>query len=259
MTTQVGVRWLRVALGVLGVVLVLSVAGCGGNAQDTSTVGPASDTGAKAGGAKPASAKDPAARIAELEANDSRSTVEEAELERLKAGGGGAAPSSAASPAAGAIPGASQATQVAGTPPADSSKPPKRRRDPFAPWWDTNPVPPVLSLISPVRLAPPHVGEKPPEQKNVEIQEPPTLRVSGMMTGSGVYALLEGAEGQLVVKPGDSVGAYRVESIRPSAVVLKRQSGHITYTMVVPLSDASLGGTNTYGSGYARPGGTAPY
>jgi len=117
--------------------------------------------------------------------------------------------------------------------------------DPFAPWWNTvPPPPPAITLVEPYRIATRETGYKPPEQK-IEIQETPDQRVAGIATGLGVYALLEGPSGQVVVRPGDMVGDYRVEAIRSRSVILKRVVGNVTYTQEVPLTDV--------GSTRARP------
>jgi len=256
------------ALGVLRLVcaasLTLALAGCGGDSGQTSDL--PSSSGA-AGTSPFASAK----------GGRAASDVEDAGTPAV----GGAAPMASAGGAmggyaAGGYGGASGMGAPAPAAPAgpkDKSKPPRRRVDPFAPWWDVNPRPPVLAMLAPARLAPFQAGIQPPTVK-VEIQEPPTLRAAGIMTGTGVYALLEGAalpEGQRVVKPGDAIGSYRVESIRPSSVVLRRTLANTIFTMVVPLNDAPMGGMGGYGAttpGYgagtpaytppAMPGGARP-
>lgn len=140
----------------------------------------------------------------------------------------------------GATGGAAPATggaQVAAATPKDTTPPP-HRPDPFKPWWDaTPPPPPVLSLIQPVRLAIPDSG-RPEIQPNIEIQEVPNRRVAGILSGDGVYALVEGGpEGPQVVKPGDMLGEYRVASIDDDSVLLRRQVGRQTFTQRVPLTD----------------------
>jgi hypothetical protein len=90
--------------------------------------------------------------------------------------------------------------------------------------------------VEPYRIATRETGVKPPEEK-VEVQEVPNRRVAGIATGSGVYALVEGPEGQTVVKAGDTLGDYRVESIRSRSIVLTRKVGNVSYTQEVPLTD----------------------
>jgi len=126
-------------------------------------------------------------------------------------------------------------------PPKSKAMPPNRRSDPFKPWWDTTPPPPpVLSVVSPIRIAV-RDSVRPPEEK-VEIQEPPNRRVAGILSGAGVYALIEGPEGLSIVKPGDMVGEYRVQSISPRSVTLRRTFGNQVFTQVVPLTDVTTAG-----------------
>jgi hypothetical protein len=98
-------------------------------------------------------------------------------------------------------------------------------------------------------------------QPDIEIHEQPTHRVSGVLSGNGVYAVIEGADipnGAAVVKPGDTVGEYRVAAITPDAVTLKRVvnvgQGNQTYTQTVPLSDSS----STPTASFSGPGNFAP-
>jgi hypothetical protein len=121
--------------------------------------------------------------------------------------------------------------------PKVTTKPPNARPDPFAPWWSTvPPPPPAITLVEPYRIATRETGIKPPEEK-VEVQEVPNRRVAGIATGAGVYALVEGPEGQTVVKAGDMLGEYRVESIKARSIVLTRKVGNVSYTQEVPLTD----------------------
>lgn len=135
--------------------------------------------------------------------------------------------------------------------------PPPHRGDPFAPWWDTRPVPPpVLTYTAPVRIA---VAESsnPINVPDVEIQEVPSRRVAGILTGSGIYALLDGGpEGPIVVKPGDTVGetGYRVASINANSITLRRKEGGRVYTQVVPLTDAGSSLPSRPAGGIGGPG-----
>lgn len=150
-------------------------------------------------------------------------------------GGGGGAAAPAAPAAVGGMP-------LVTTPP------PGARRDPFAPWWDnTPPPPPAISLVPALRLASRNPDARPVEAK-VEVQEVPNRRVAGIVTGVGVYALVEGPEGTTVVRPGDMLGEYRVENITPTSVVLKRTVGNQIYTQVVPLTDVGSV-TQSYNAG----------
>ena len=136
-------------------------------------------------------------------------------------------------PGAAAAPGA----QVANT------APPRHRPDPFKPWWSTTvPPPAVITFVPPVRIAA-DLNISPP-RPGVEIREMPQGRVAGILSGNGVYALIESPDapqGQAVIRPGDMIGEYRVASINQDSVTLKRTvrvgDRTETYTQVVPLTD----------------------
>ena len=151
------------------------------------------------------------------------------------------------------------AAQTAAVPPKNTT-PPAHRVDPFMPWWDTTPPPPpVLSVVAPVRVAITDSAAK-QNQPGIEIKEVPNRRVAGILSGNGVYALIDGPGGQTVVKPGDMIDDYRVAAINPDSVVLKKEvkvgSLKQTYTQVVPLTDVgtSMGG-QTRGPVYGGPAG----
>jgi len=148
-------------------------------------------------------------------------------------------------------PAGGQQTASAGPPPKDTTPPASRRADPFAPWWKPQPPPPppAISLVAPIRIAT-HSSE-PPKEVTIQVQEVPNRRVAGILTGNGVYALIEGPEGAAVVKPGDPLGDYRVESINANSVTLKKKENNRVYTQVVPLTDAG----SQAASGGLRPGG----
>jgi len=171
------------------------------------------------------------------------------------AGGGGGAPGPAGMQAMGGMPGGSQPQAAAATaPPKDKSPAPGFRSDPLKPWWDTTPKPPpVLAYVDPVRIAIPNSAaeEKP---AGVEIQEVPNRRVAGILTGNGVYALLDDFGGSAeVVKPGEVLkDGYRVISINANSVLLKKVVDNRTYTQVVPLTDA--GSTSQFSGGMRGPG-----
>ncbi len=153
--------------------------------------------------------------------------------------------------------GAAQSAPAATAGPKVRTAPPGSRVDPFAPWWNsTPPPPPAIGLVPQIRLAAFGTAKKPVEEK-VVVQEVPTRRVAGIGNGPGVYALIEGPEGQSVVRPGDSVGDYRVESITASAVVLKRVVGNETYIQTVPLTDVGAQSAAGFMGGPGAPGGPA--
>ena len=129
--------------------------------------------------------------------------------------------------------------------------PNKRGHDPFYIDWIKLPPPPyVFTEIEPIRLAPPETA--PIEVKPYEVREEAVARVSGIMSGDGIYAILELPVGDpVIVKPGSSVElpieggqtkrTYRVVSIKGETVVLQAKEGLATFTQEIPLSDVPLG------------------
>jgi len=165
--------------------------------------------------------------------------------------GGGGAPGGMGMPGMGAMGGGQQ--QVSAAPaPKNTAPAPGFRSDPLKPWWDTTPRPtPVLAYVDPVRIAIPNsAAEEKPE--GVEIQEVPNRRVAGILTGNGVYALIDDFSGKAeVVKPGQVLDdGYHVVSINQSSVVLKKVVDNRTYIQTVPLTDAGSSTTT-----FAPPGG----
>lgn len=150
-----------------------------------------------------------------------------------------------------------------GAAPAPVYKPPYNpRRDPFALIWKIPPPPPyVFNEVQPVRIASANVTAPPPP--NTEIREVPSRRVSGIMSGDGVFAILEGAEGDPeIVKPGSETrDGYKVISISADTVTLRKKEGNVTRTQIVPLSDippgqqAQIGGAGRFGGPGGGPGG----
>ncbi|MDE2126698.1 MAG: hypothetical protein KGJ62_08915 [Armatimonadetes bacterium] len=129
------------------------------------------------------------------------------------------------------------------------------RSDPFSvPWRKPPPPPYVFTQVAPLQLA--NVQVPPPAPVNATVREEPSRRVSGIMTGDGVYAILEDASGNVeIVQPGSVTSdQYRVVSINKDSVKLERKVAGITYVQVVPLSDTSLGPTSGTGSLGGRPG-----
>jgi hypothetical protein len=136
--------------------------------------------------------------------------------------------------------------------------------DPFRIPWSVPPPPPyVFDDILPVRLASDDV--EPPIKQPVTIREEPALRVSGIMTGDGVFAILEQSGGKVdIVKPGSSVDigvsggsrTYRVSAIKDDTVTLESVEGNVTFQQIVPLTDAPIGTTaGSFGGGIGGPGG----
>ena len=215
-------------LGLLAGVTALSVtlAGCGGG-DDTSTPPAGGTKGAKASGGSP----DDGSGSSGGSAPGGPS---------MAGGGGGPMGSSGGGMGGGLGGGGQQAAATGGPPPKDQTPPPGARPDPFRPWWDTTPIPPpVLSFTAPIRIASPNTAVV-VNQPGIEIQEVPNRRVAGILTGNGIYALLDGGPGDpMVVKPGDvTADGYRVIMINSSSVTLKKTVNTQTFTQVVPLSDA---------------------
>jgi|SRR5579884_480252 len=200
------------------------------------------------------------------------------------------APPSSARPAGPGVsaPGAKQGI-FAGSPPkaAAAAKPAvqtaktgivpiRHRSDPFLIGWRRQPLPPpVFALVSPMRIASADIVAPPPN--NTIITEVPSRRVSGILTGDGVYAVLEDNNGDTeIVKPGSITSdGYRVVAINSDSVKLQRRDGNLLRTQTVPLSDATTapvivrpagfsgapgfgqpgaGGGGKFGGGLGRPG-----
>ncbi len=145
--------------------------------------------------------------------------------------------------------------------------PNKKGYDPFFVTWHIIPPPPyVFNELEPIRLAPPETA--PVVVKPYEVREEAVARVSGIMSGDGIYAILELPAGEpVIVKPGSTVElpiaggqtkrSYQVVSIKGETVVLRAHEGLATFTQEIPLSDVPLGG-QTGGAGKGAPGGFGP-
>ena len=174
----------------------------------------------------------------------------------MVASGGGPGTPAGAGP--GAMPGTAGAAGAATTaPPKNTTPPPGARQDPFRPWWDsTPPPPPVLTLVAPMRIAARDTVAAQVEP-GIEIQESPSRRVAGILTGNGVYALIEGNGEQKIVRPGDVLDdGYRVTMINFNSVTLKKTVANQTFTQIVPLTDAgSVSVSGSAPGGLGGPGG----
>ncbi len=139
----------------------------------------------------------------------------------------------------------------------------KLRQDPFRVDWKL-PLPPpyVFDTVQPIRLASDYVET--PTVAPYEVREAPQFRVSGIMNGDGVYAILETSKGAEIIKPGsevktdipDGLGGtrtYRVVSINSEMARLRSQIGKAIYIQDVPLTDVGIGGP-TGGSPASSPG-----
>lgn len=130
-------------------------------------------------------------------------------------------------------------------------------KDPFFVTWKVKPPPPyVFDQVEPIRLASRDIEAPPPP--NTEVREVPGRRVSGIMSGEGVFAILEGAGDVEIVKPGsETKDGYRVVSINADSVKLQKKEGNVLRTQVVMLSDIPPGAqTASYqpGGGFGEPG-----
>ncbi len=130
----------------------------------------------------------------------------------------------------------------------------KVRRDPtFIDWHVPPPPPNIFTEVQPLRIATYNVVT--PPEPNTEVREIPTRRVSGIMSGDGVFAILESGTGDPeIVKPGaETSDGYKVVSINADSVKLQKKEGNLVRTQVVLLSDIS---TNpSAGGGMGRMGG----
>lgn len=169
---------------------------------------------------------------------------------------GGGAPGAPGAP--GKLPGAPGAAGAAG---AVATLPPiksKRKFDPFVIDWKKLPPPPYIfdNIVGPVRVA--SVDVEIPPVGEVTVREVPNRRVSGIMSGDGVFAILEAADGSVpdIVKPGMTTkDGYKVVSITADSVTLERKDGNVTRTQQVPLTDQSFGGASATGGGGLFGGG----
>jgi len=160
-------------------------------------------------------------------------------------------------------PAAKGAPGAPGTPPVVKLPPSKKGFDPFKIVWHKLPPPPYIfdNIVGPLRVASVDV-EIPPAGK-LEIHEVPDRRVSGIMSGDGVFAILEtaGSGDTEIVKPGmPTKDGYRVVSITADSVRLERTDGNVTRIQDVPLTDQSFAPASggLFGGGAGNPGGGVP-
>ena len=131
---------------------------------------------------------------------------------------------------------------------------PGHRGDPFYYERHITPPPPnVFSDIAPITIA---VENYPKEQaKPATVRVVPNRRVSGLMSGDGVYAILESTNGDVeIVKPGSKTkDGYTVAAINPDSVLLEKEDPltHIVYTQLVMFTDQAVGSTPQSGGGRA--------
>ncbi len=165
-------------------------------------------------------------------------------------GAPGAAPAAPGAPAVPGTPAAPGAPAVPGTKVASID----HKKDPFLIDWKRIPPPPYVfndPSIQPLRIASQDV-ETPPVG-DVAVREVANRRVAGIMSGDGVFAIIEtaGSPDAEIVKPGSQTrDGYRVVSISADSVKLQRKDGNIVRTQIVPLTDQSLNGQPTGGGSF---------
>ncbi len=134
-------------------------------------------------------------------------------------------------------------------------------QDPFFVTWRRKPLPPdPFQQVQPLQVASTTVMA-PPSQP-VHVREVADRRVAGILTGKGVFAILEKDGQSEIVKPGQMTSdGYKVVAITTNSVKLRKQDGNIIITQVVPLTDQSTSAvTPGYqqggygGRGYGGPG-----
>ncbi|GIV17864.1 MAG: hypothetical protein KatS3mg022_3299 [Armatimonadota bacterium] len=138
--------------------------------------------------------------------------------------------------------GGTGATQQVAELPKEGKPPAKYRVDPFKPlpWEADISKPPILSVVTPVRLQP-IPTYKPKEEEQEDVLPPqPYRRVAGIMWGQSVAAIIE-TQGDLprVVKPGDTLDGLRVARIEPNQVVLAtlgKKPREITVKLGAPIT-----------------------
>jgi hypothetical protein len=130
------------------------------------------------------------------------------------------------------------------------------KQDPFLVTWKKAPPPPdPFTEVQPIRIASADVEV--PSTKTIEVREVADRRVSGIMSGDGVFAILEEGGESEVVKPGGTTkDGYKVISINGDSVKLERRDGNIIRTQTVQLSDAQTGPQTAGfgGQGFGGPG-----
>ena len=137
-------------------------------------------------------------------------------------------------------PGGAAPNGPAGAPTVAANLPYKPRRDPMRVDWTIPPPPPnIFGEVEPLRVATYNIVTPPPI--DTEVREVPTRRVSGIMSGDGVFAIIDnGGDSQEIVKPGvETSDGYKVVSINSDSVKLQKKEGNLLRTQVVMLSDIS--------------------
>jgi hypothetical protein len=129
--------------------------------------------------------------------------------------------------------------------------PKKKGFDPFFPTWTQPPVPvDPFDLVPSLRVA--SIGVQAPPEQPVQVREVADRRVSGIMSGDGVFAIIEQNGSSEIVKPGGTTSdGYRVIAINDDSVKLQKREGNVIRTQIVQLSDIQTGGPT---QNFGRPG-----
>lgn len=239
-----------------GVVLATVLLGYGvgemnsAHAQDSTKKQGTSDKGAPDGGKAPGKQAD------NTKKNPNKGAGKKGDPTTAKTATPGKGPQQgiATAPPAGGpgIPGAPKAPGAPGAKPGAPGTAPvaislpkgKPGYDPFKITWHQLPPPPYIfdNIVGPVRVA--SVDVEVPPVGDITVREVPDRRVSGIMSGDGVFAILEGGDGQTdIVKPGSVTSdGYRVISITETGVKLEKKENNVIRTQDVPLTDQSLAG-----------------
>ncbi len=127
-------------------------------------------------------------------------------------------------------------------------------QDPFYVSWKRKPLPPdPFEEVQPLQVASTNAAA--PPAKPITVRQVPDRRVAGILSGQGVYAILEQNGTSEIVKPGGVTSdGYTVVDISPTGVKLRKREGNIILTQNVPLTDQQ---TSTQAAGFA-PGGFGP-
>ena len=133
---------------------------------------------------------------------------------------------------------------------------PGRKKDPF--YYERHIIPPppnVFDQVNPITVAAENLA--PVKRGPTIMRVVPNRRVSGLMSGDGVYAILEGVNGDVeIVKPGSKTkDGYTVVAINPDSVLLEKEdpATKTTYTQTVMFSDAAV--SSSPGGGRGNGGG----
>ena len=91
------------------------------------------------------------------------------------------------------------------------------------------------------------------------IEPQPYRRLAGVIVGESVLALIDMGDGQLqLIRPGQVISGWRVESIDGDKAILTRSGNVLPHQVVVRLESPPFGGGNPGGGGGGAGGGGNP-